>query len=97
MGRKPGEVGKLAEREGISRQAAWFRLRRASGKPPGRPLGSKQKHVDVRTLNQIKRRYVDGETLKKLARLLGISSWRLSRLLKEQGVRIRRRNMPAQK
>ena len=41
LGRPRSEVSKLAEREGISRQAAWFRLRRATGKPRGRPPGRK--------------------------------------------------------
>jgi len=36
-GRPPGDVDALAKREGISRQAAWYRLRRSTGKPPGRP------------------------------------------------------------
>ena len=31
------EVGELAAREGISRQAAWYRLRKATGNPRGRP------------------------------------------------------------
>ena len=38
MGRKKrGKVAELAEREGISRQAAWYRIHRATGKPNGRP------------------------------------------------------------
>jgi len=36
-GRPRGEVGELALREGITRQAAWYRLRRATGRPKGRP------------------------------------------------------------
>lgn len=36
-GRPPGEVAALAEREGISRQLAWYRLNKRTGKPPGRP------------------------------------------------------------
>ena len=36
-GRKSGDVAALAKAEGISRQAAWYRLRKATGKPRGRP------------------------------------------------------------
>ena len=35
------DVGHLAKREGISRQAAWYRLRRATGKPVGVRLARK--------------------------------------------------------
>jgi len=35
------EVAELAEREGISRQAAWWRLRKSTGKPRGRPRKTK--------------------------------------------------------
>lgn len=40
--RKPGKprdprIQSLMDREGISRQAAWYRLHRATGRPPGRP------------------------------------------------------------
>lgn len=34
---RKGEASKLAEREGITRQAAWWRLNRSTGKPKGRP------------------------------------------------------------
>jgi hypothetical protein len=36
-GRRPTEVSEVARRDGISRQAAWWRLRRASGKRRGCP------------------------------------------------------------
>jgi hypothetical protein len=41
-GRPPSDVAELAEREGISRQAAWYRLRRATGRPAGRPRKSQK-------------------------------------------------------
>lgn len=31
------QIRAIMESEGISRQAAWYRLRRATGRPPGRP------------------------------------------------------------
>lgn len=31
------EIRALMEREGLSRQAAWYRLRKATGRRPGRP------------------------------------------------------------
>lgn len=36
-GRPLTEVGKLAAKEGISPQLAWYRLRRRTGRPVGRP------------------------------------------------------------
>lgn len=43
--RKPGKprdprIQALMDREGISRQAAWYRLHRATGRPIGRPRKS---------------------------------------------------------
>lgn len=40
--RRPGKprdprIRALMDREGISRQAAWYRIHRATGRPPGRP------------------------------------------------------------
>jgi len=40
-GRPKGKVSELAEREGISRQAAWWRLHRSTGRPKGRPRKAK--------------------------------------------------------
>ena len=39
-GRPPSAVAELAKREGITRQAAWYRLNRATGRPRGRPRKS---------------------------------------------------------
>jgi hypothetical protein len=46
--RKPGKPGDpriqaLMDREGISRQAAWYRIHRATGRPPGRPRKDAQR------------------------------------------------------
>jgi hypothetical protein len=91
-GRPPGEVGKLAKREGITRQAAWFRLRKASGKPAGRPIGSKNRPIDARTRQAIKRRYLDGESMENVGRHLHVSMYTLRRVLVAEGVKIRMPN-----
>ena len=44
-GRPRTEVSELAEREGISRQAAWWRLRKSTGRPRGRPRLVKEETI----------------------------------------------------
>jgi hypothetical protein len=53
-GRLPSDVAELADCEGIWRQAAWYRLRRATGRPAGRPRKITVSTVPARKKGKVK-------------------------------------------